>query len=63
MSIDTVSPAKGSAVPPASRSGAQHASDLRELLRAMEGMRAGDFSVRLHRDSEGALWSFMKPLD
>ncbi|CAN5242497.1 hypothetical protein BH10PSE6_BH10PSE6_18770 [soil metagenome] len=56
MSIDTVSPAKGSPVPPASRNGAaQHASDLRELLRAMEGMRAGDFSVRLTRESEGAL--------
>ena len=56
MSIDTVSPAKGSPAPPVARSGAvEHASDLRELLRAMEAMRAGDFSMRLTRESEGSL--------
>ncbi len=56
MSVDTVSPAKGSSAPPASRNGAaQHGSDLRDLLRAMEGMRGGDFSVRLNRESDGAL--------
>src|SRR5690242_10754049 len=55
MSIDTVSPAKGSPVPPASRSGAQRPDDLRDLLRAMEAMRAGDFSVRLSREREGAM--------
>src|SRR5215208_3537065 len=56
MSIDTVTPAKGSPIPqPAPRSGAQNANDLRDLLRAMEAMRAGDFSVRLHRESEGAM--------
>src|SRR3954469_4355318 len=56
MSIDTVSPAKGSPIPPpAPRSGAQHANDLRDLLRAMEAMRAGDFSVRLSREREGAM--------
>src|SRR5436190_2128375 len=56
MSIDTVSPAKGSPIPPpAPRSGAQNANDLRDLLRAMEAMRAGDFSVRLSREREGAM--------
>jgi HAMP domain-containing protein/CheY-like chemotaxis protein len=55
MSIDTVSPAKGSSLPPASRSGAQRPDDLRDLLRAMEAMRAGDFSVRLSRDREGVV--------
>src|SRR5690349_1200318 len=55
MSIDTVSPAKGSPVPPASRSGAQRPDDLRDLLRAMEAMRAGDFSVRLSREREGVV--------
>jgi len=38
MSIDTVSPAKGPLPPPATRSAAQHATDLRDLLRAMEAM-------------------------
>src|ERR1700761_6900518 len=55
MSIDTVSPAKGSSLPPATRSGAQKPDDLRDLLRAMEAMRAGDFSVRLTREREGVV--------
>src|ERR1700760_390855 len=55
MSIDTVSPAKGSSLPPATRSGAQKPDDLRDLLRAMEAMRAGDFSVRLSREREGVV--------
>ena len=55
MSIDTVSPAKGSTVPSAARSSAQRPDDLRDLLRAMEAMRAGDFSVRLSREREGVV--------
>jgi len=53
MSIDTVSPAKGSSLPPASRGGAQQNADLRDLLRALESVRGGDFSVRLTREREG----------
>jgi methyl-accepting chemotaxis protein len=56
MSIDTVSPAKGSPNAPAGRNGASPQSpDLRDLLRAMETVRAGDFSVRLSREHEGAM--------
>src|SRR5712672_1700049 len=57
MSIDTVSPAgKGSApVPPAARRNGAEAPDLRELLLAMEAMRAGDFSVRLPAGRDGPL--------
>src|SRR6201996_1732174 len=53
MSIDTVSPAKGSSVPSAARGSAPRTDDMRDLLRAMEAMRAGDFSVRLSREREG----------
>ena len=55
MSIDTVSPAKGSTVPPASRSDAQHASDLRDCFAPWKVCAPAISRSACIASSEGAL--------